>query len=64
MELKGAYSFVDKLMSNNLIDKQTGIFILGLITVYTTSGNEDDNLLSVIGITESGEILINNKSLQ
>ena len=26
--------------------------------------NEDDNLLSVIRITESGEILINNKSLQ
>ena len=64
VELKGAYSFVDQLMSNNLIDKQTGIFILGLITVYTTSGNEDDNLLSVIRITESGEILINNKSLQ
>ena len=51
-------------MSKNIIDKQTGIFILGLITVYTTSGNEDDNLLSVIRITESGEILINNKSLQ
>ena len=64
VELKGVYSFIDKLMSNNLIDKQTGIFILGLITVYTTSGNEDDNLLSVIRITESGEILINNKSLQ
>ena len=64
VELKGVYSFIDKLMSNNLIDKQTGIFILGLITVYTTTGNEDDNLLSVIRITESGEILINNKSLQ
>ena len=64
VELKGAYRFVDELMSKNIIDKQTGIFILGLITVYTTSGNEDDNLLSVIRITESGEILINNKSLQ
>ena len=64
VELKGAYRFVDELMSKNIIDKQTGIFILGLITVYTTSGNVDDNLLSVIRITESGEILINNKSLQ
>ena len=64
VELKGAYSFVDNLMSNDLIDKQVGIFILGLITVYTTAGHEDDNLFSVINITESGEILINNKSLQ
>ena len=64
VELKGAYSFIDKLMLNHLIDKQTGIFMLGLITAYTTSGKEDDILLSVIRITESGEILINNKSLQ
>lgn len=64
VELQGAYSFIDKIMSEQLIDQQTGIFILGLITLYTKTGNADDNLISVIRITDSGEILINNKLLQ